>query len=467
MNRIALIIIPLLLFACKSKQQVGKTAVTLQSNKRPNWVDQRPVNNMNYVGIGRASKFSNPADYLQVAKKEALQDMVGEIKVNVSTNSILSQYQNNSNFNQQFFSDTRLVAQEFLQDFTVVDSWENKDEYWIYYTLSKAEYEAQKRKQIYIASQQALELMQKADRLNRKDDYIAIFKLRVKALAHLQSYLNEAVEVEYYGKQVYIVNELIAQLQDQLFQITLNASPTQMNASAGKAFEKSIETFVSYRNKDSVRSPIKFVPLIADAGAIRLQGSNLAESNAAGEAIFGVSRTFSREPIQIITIKPNLDKLIRSDSLNLSLRTILMRLETPTTQVRIKVEPLRIYIESSELNQGKNINYAILEPAIKKKLGENGCTFVSSLVQADYKLEIIASTKDLGAIWGNMQQATLDMEIILKDAKTSEELMHESLRGVQGFQNNKEKAGLDAYKNALSQFPTKIYPQLEKALYLQ
>lgn len=452
------------MIACKSKQPFSNNLS--QSNKRPHWVEQRPVNNLNYVGIGRASKLSNPADYLQVAKKEALQDMVGEIKVNVSTNSILSQYQNNSNFNQQFFSDTRLIAQEFLQGFTVVDSWENKNEYWIYYTLSKAEYEAQKRKQIYIASQQALELMQKADRLNPIDDYTAIFKLRVKALALLQNYLNEAVEVEYYNKQVYIVNELISQLQDQLFQLNLQASPLQLNASAGKAFEKSIETFVSYRNKDSLRAPIKFVPLIAEAGSIRLQGNNLTETNEKGEAIFGVSRTFSREPIQIITIKPNLDKLIRSDSLNLSLRTILMRLETPSTQVRIKVEPLRIFIESSELNLGKTLSYAIIEPAIKKKLGENGCTFVPALAQADYKLEIIASTKDLGAIWGNMQQATLDMEIILRDAKTSEELMHESLRGIQGFQNNKEKAGLDAYKNATTHFPTKIYPQLDKALYV-
>jgi hypothetical protein len=455
------------LLACKSQQPSASGHANLQSNKRPTWVDQRPVNNFNYVGVGRASKITNPVDYLQVAKKEALQDLAGEIKVTVSTNSLLSQYQNNTQFNQQFFSDTRLKSNEFLEGFTVVDSWENKNEYWIYYTLNKEEYEARKRRKIQLAANQALELMQSADALSVQEDFVSIFKLRVKALAILQDYFNEAVEANYKGKDVYLVNEIFTQLQSQLFTIRLEANPKNIDASAGKPFSQTIGAKAFYRNKDSLNIPLLHLPLIASDDAKRLQGNPKSETNEAGVAVFGLTRTLSREPHQQVKIRPDLEKLIRSDSLNNSLRTLLLNLETPSANMLIKVEPLRIYFESKELNLGQPLTYNIIEPALKKKLAENGCIFTTNLQQADYAVSVVASTRDLGVIWGNMLQSLLDLEVIIKNPKTGDELLHENLSGVQGFQTSKEKAGEDAYKKAISPLLQKVFPEMEKALFYQ
>jgi hypothetical protein len=465
MKYITLIVASLLLFACKSKQPASSSMANLQSNKRPIWVDQRPVNSFNYVGIGRASKIINPADYLQVAKKEALQDLAGEIKVTISTNSILSQYQNNTQFNQQFFSDTRLNAQEFLEGFTVVDSWENKNEYWIYYTLSKEEYEAQKRRKMRLAASQAIELLERADALSLQEDFVSIFKLRVKALGKLQAYLNEAVSAEYKGKDVYLVNEILSQLQTQLFQIGIKANTTLLEASAGKPFSKPLSANVFFKSKDSSLIPLSSLPMIGTDNAKKLQGNPKADANAEGFVVFGLNRTLSREPNQLIIIKPDLEKLIRSDSLNNSARVLLLNLEVPQATVNIKVEPLRIYIESKELNLGNPLGYAILEPALKRKLAENGCLFTNTPAQADYSLKLQASTRDLGIIWGNMMQSLLDLELIISNPKTGEELLHENLSGIQGFQTTKEKAGEDAFKKAITPLLQKVYPEIEKALF--
>lgn len=68
-----------------------------------------------------------------------------------------------------------------------------------------------------LAASQAIELMEKADDLNLNENFVSIFKLRVKAISRLQPFLNEAISGEYKGKQTYLVNEIISQLQSQLF----------------------------------------------------------------------------------------------------------------------------------------------------------------------------------------------------------------------------------------------------------
>jgi hypothetical protein len=54
----------------------------------PNWVTKRPVNSFKFIGVGFADKLSN-ANYQSEAKKNALFDLSSEIKVDISTNSIL------------------------------------------------------------------------------------------------------------------------------------------------------------------------------------------------------------------------------------------------------------------------------------------------------------------------------------------------------------------------------------------
>ena len=134
------ILVMALLPACKS--------LSSQKKSKPAWLEQRPVNSAYYIGVGYGNKLSNPNDYQQLAKKNALNDLVGEIKVNVSTNSILSTFENNSNINQQYLTSTKITADALVEDFQVADSWEDKNGFWIYYKLSKMDYESNRRRKI-------------------------------------------------------------------------------------------------------------------------------------------------------------------------------------------------------------------------------------------------------------------------------------------------------------------------------
>jgi hypothetical protein len=96
---------------------------------------------------------------------------------------------------------------------------------------------------------------------------------------------------------------------------------------------------------------------------------------------------------------------------------------------------------------------------------EKGCTFVKSPANADYIIELEANTKDLGVMWGNMLRSTIDLNVVVKDAKTQTEIMHDAINGVQGYQTSKEKAGIEAYNAMSIEMMKKIFPAIESKMF--
>src|ERR1043165_33225 len=86
------------------------------------------------------------------AKKNALYDLASEIKVDISSNSVLYTVQNNNNFNENFNSLIKLSNSDNIEGYTLVDSYENEKQYWVYYQLDKQEYLDQKarKKQLVV-----------------------------------------------------------------------------------------------------------------------------------------------------------------------------------------------------------------------------------------------------------------------------------------------------------------------------
>ncbi|MCF8427373.1 MAG: LPP20 family lipoprotein [Bacteroidia bacterium] len=452
------IVLALALMGC------GVHKESVLSNKKPDWVAQRPTNTQYYIGIGYASKLNNAGDFQRVAKKNALDDMLGEIKVTISSNSILSQQQNNQTFNQQFFSDTRMVASETMEGFEVVDSWENKTEYWIYYRMNKADFEAYKRKKIYQASEKALDYLNRADQLNPARDFVQIFNLRIKAAATLQNFLNESIETTYRGKNVFLLNEIISQLQDQLLLANLGSKQNNLKATVGKSLDQPILVFAYYR-KDTFNYPISNLPIKLISSGLVFKGNSSVQTQFDGTGQFGLSAIKTQDNMHILQFKPDLETLLLSDSLNASMKSLLVKMECPQITIRIKIDPIKIFMVSNEKNLDQTMNHKILEPVIKKKLLESGCIFVETKDQADYQIELIANTKDLGIIWGTMLRSTFEIQISLYDTKSRSELMHDALNDIIGYQNTKEKAGLEAYKEAINPIMSKVYPGLENALF--
>ncbi|MCK6610905.1 MAG: LPP20 family lipoprotein [Bacteroidia bacterium] len=453
----------LVLFGIACKQQ----APVQTSVPRPTWVEQRPVNSFYYTGIAVVSKKLNPFDYQQIAKKNALQDLAGEIKVTVSSNSILSQYQNNQTFNQQYNSDVRISGLETLEDYEVVATWENKEEYWIYCRLSKASWEQKKRQERDEARDLSISLLNRAERLEQSGQFVQAFKSRVRAMVAVQKFLNESMEAEWKGKSVFLVNEIVNQLQDQLVHVSIQLGKERLPAVVAKPIAEPVGVQVFWTDGKTSKQPIANFPLNLGADDASAKFTTKMETNSAGLSEFSILRVGNRQGIQRFALKADLEQLIKSDSIFSSTRQLLMKLDVPSAVLSLDVKPIRVFFETQELNQGIAMQGKLLEPAIRKRLSEMGCVFVRSKTEADYLLEVKAETSDLGVMWGSMLQAGIEMQVMVVDQSRNLELYKETIRGVKGYQTTKEKAGIEAYTNLINEFSKKLYPALARVILQQ
>jgi hypothetical protein len=433
------------------------------SRSKPAWVQNRPVNEAYYIGIGIASKSSNPFDYQQVAKKNALNDLTSEIKVTVSSNSVLSQLQNNKEFRQQFETDIKVTALNTIEAFNVVDSWEDRDHFWIYYRLSKEELRDIRRRKMQSAIDQAQEFFARSETFSR-EQFMQSIRLKVKALSVLQQYLNEDVQTMYKGRNIYLVNELINAIQSQLYMAKVSSRVTLLQGKVGKPIIQPFDVRVSYRDSQNGPPAIPFFPLELESEQGRIDATRQMETDQSGIASFAITRILDKSPVQTIRISADMKRIMKVDSLNQSLQTLLLSLDMPSTTIRINVQPIKVYLQTEEKNLSKAMPVHYFESVLKKSLAEDGCIFVNAASQADYMITVRSNTKALGVIWGNMKTASLDMSLSLTDLSSQAETYKEALQEIKGFQTDDENAGIDAYKTASQQLMSRMYPTLKQEL---
>ena len=189
-----IIIHSLLLVVLATKLKAQSSAVSTTPQKLvPGWVSKRPTSILKYIGIGMAEK-SNSSNYQNEAKKNALFDLSSEIKVNISSNSILHTVQNNSQFSENYNSMIQLSSSDNIEGFRLVDSYENDSQFWMYYELDKEEYENQKAQKKQSLIDKAVNLINlSADDENQKN-FTNSIKKKLQAFTLLLPYFNEDIK---------------------------------------------------------------------------------------------------------------------------------------------------------------------------------------------------------------------------------------------------------------------------------
>src|SRR6188508_151229 len=81
--------IPLFFLALACSPSVNTSLKTDLQNTKPAWLSAKPPQDAYYIGIGHSVK-DGTNNYIQAAKKSALDDKVSEIRVNISSTSVLS-----------------------------------------------------------------------------------------------------------------------------------------------------------------------------------------------------------------------------------------------------------------------------------------------------------------------------------------------------------------------------------------
>ena len=446
------------LASCKSKKAVVTEAEEI---KVPNWVSSRPNDGFKYVGVGFSEK-GKGINYQMEAKKNALYDLSSEIKVNISSNSVLYTVQNNNNFNENFNSLINLTNTDNIEGYQLVDSYENEKQYWVYYILDKQEYanqKAQKKQQII---SKATNLINLSFNDEKNKDFSSCLKKRIQAFGILTPYLSE--EISFDAAQtngIKTVFDLTSIIQSQLQSISL---VQQKDLPILKPYQQTYAPLI-YTLELKSKTPLQNFPLIATSDEERIKINDKTTTNNKGEIQLKVNYVEPINQTAAFALSPDISSLMGSDSLGRAGITVLKQfIQTPALKVQARVNNINIFVTATEKNFGKPTGLNLIESIINQKFTGQEVQIVSKPDDADYIIESIAETQedissDILEANYKIKLASLVISLQLKNNKTKEVIYKSQVNEVYGYANNLEKAGMNAYSNP------KLNTRLSEALF--
>jgi CBS domain-containing protein len=449
---LSILTLALILIACKSTD----TGKNILPDQRPDWVTARPVSGQDYIGIGVASKITNPIDYQKVAKKNALEDLAGEISVVLDANSMLYQLDRSNGFTEEYSSTIKVSTREKLEGYDIVDSWENNNEFWILYRLSKSKHEQIQREKRAKAISQARDLYNTAIQFRATLDYDMAFSNLIKAFEVVEDYLSESMEIVTENGTEYFGNTLFNFYLELINDIELEPKAAQMAIVRGvKNGNDQVVVLAENREGRNIRRiPIRF------GYSESKRKFPAVFTDQSGLAFFALPKIVGEKSIQYITAELDLELVVGNATDHEILRNLLTRPETPKARIRLDISQPTFYISSTELMFGESMSQMVLQRAMQNELIKRNLQPTDS-AKADYIFRINTDVSNGGQSF-NFYTAFLKGDIqVSREGK----IVHNySFKNVKGVHLELQRAGQDAYKEAEQEMQYQAVPSILEVL---
>ena len=433
-------IIPLLflIYACSARVQTPDAEAS-----KPSWLKDQPYRDGYYTGIGHSIK-DGSNNYIQSAKKSALDDLVSQIKVNVASTSILSFFETDKKIREDYEQIIKTTAADELEEFELVDAWEDAGNYWVYYQLSISRYQQIKEEQKRNATLLAKDYYSKGIEAEKAGQRLQAISFYFQAFRSIEKYLGEAIRTTIGDREVLLVNEIYASIQNILQKISVQVTPRDILVNRRLA-QSQIDVIAKASFNDG--TPAAALPLMAyfEKGS----GDIFPEytTNDGGEAKVLITRISSVESEQRLGVRVNIDALSGTSSspvYSLIART----LNVPGAKVLLKVQRPLVFLTSEEKSLGSAKANEQISNKLKNLLVNNGFEFTSNKNAADLWFDIHADSEK-GSVSGSIYITYLTGVIKVMAVREGKEIYATTLDRVKGYGLDYDRSSVDAYNKAL------------------
>lgn len=449
----------LLLMACGGGRKLAETPAPQTMEQRPTWVGARPTADGYYVGIGMAGK--NRPDVLETAKKNALNDLASEISVKVEGNSLLYTLDRRNQFDESFTGTIRTTSNEQLEGFELVESWENANEYWTYYRLSKATHARIKAEKKAGAVRNALDMHARSRQSIGNGDLRTAFDQELRALLAMKDYWGENDAVELEGRQVQLVNELYAELQKLTSNVRLTVLPDRCELSYAGGFKRELMINAAHVSGGGLRD-LGQLPLSITYPGTGGKVTEMKNTDAEGRARTTVQRVDPGAKLLEVVVKLHLEELISREMDRALVSALVASLTVPEAHVPIDLKMPRVLMRDRETNLGQPVTDAGIGLVVREELTTKGFRFVDRESDADLLLDLTATTRQGGESNGFFT-AFVDVSYAFRDRKSQEVVFQGGKQGIKGVQLTYEKAGLESFKKAIPDIRKELVPGIMNA----
>lgn len=294
----------------------------------PEWVSNRPNSPLHYTGIASANK--NTTNYEKIAKRNALDDLLSEIRVTIQSVSILNQMDNNGIFREEFQSIIKSTVADEIENLEVVATYEDENNYWIYYRILKEEYALQKQRNKEQAQKMALQFFEKAKSAEQTKEYVTAIDFYLQSLLSIKAYWGENIEVNYEGKPMFLATESYTQLQRLLDNIHLISDVNTIHFAS-----RSENRLLNIQAKDTENNLIAKVPLLVTYLPQRAQEKNYF-TNETGQAsiTLSVNNNIDFNQIEVIL---NLKNFSKGNAEDRFYQYLMQSLRCPTQKIDLVI----------------------------------------------------------------------------------------------------------------------------------
>jgi hypothetical protein len=445
--------------ACKgSKESTSTSQKTTIEVPAPEWVGNRPHSPSYYIGIGSCSKFSQPYDYQTIAKKNALNDLASEISVRVQGQTFLNSLEVNKSFSEEFISNVSTSTDAKIEEFEIAGTWENKNEFWVFYRLDKAKYQVQKMTKKSAALNLANDFYQKGIDAEKNANVTAAFDLYMRGIFALKDYWNESNEYMSAAGKVYLDNEIFGAMQKMCGNLRLTTDKNKVLLSSENSFSQDILATLSLDSRSVKGLTVKY-------SYEKAQGPFRSEvlTTEVGHAAVPVNEVNFANSGNTVTIELDLSKLKVLDLDQKVQDGFIQSFKTDRKVIPVEAVLPSFFINSSELVFGTASSGKVLQSALSGALVSKGLRIASNSGEADFIATIESNTKEGGQANGFVV-AFLEMNLVVKNRKTGEIAFSETLSSVKGLQLNKDAAGIEAYKKGKERVEQQLTPKLLQAI---
>ncbi|MGZ2368967.1 LPP20 family lipoprotein [Ancylomarina sp. YFZ004] len=432
----------------------------------PKWVKNRPVSSEYYIGVSVVSK--DVDNYMQLAKNKALQDLASQISINISSNSVLHQFEDNTSFKEEFESQVRTSLVQELEAYEFVASWNNKrgNEYWEYYRLSKKQYALLQRLKLNKAKKLAQTYFEEAKAYENKLDLIQALSYYAKSIDALKKHLDQDLSVMTFDGSINLGTEIYKRIQNiytrtHLVPVNKNFK-IEISTSIKEPFLVKANWVSDEGDKELVNLPLSF-DFITGGGIL----NKLANTDEFGYASSQLTRVTSKEKFQKIEAALDLSTILNQDDEDYELYKMFLTPElAPKCVITLNVERLKAYMLFSEKIFGVDSQRSILKNAIKKELSENFFSFTedkdSANVLLDVKTNVTKGEIKEGRNY-KVHIVYLDCFFSLTDMKSGFEIFNDAIYEVKGMKPvSYNYAVKEAYEQAVEEIHNTIIPKLNQ-----
>lgn len=385
------------------------------------------------------------SNYIQMAKKSALEDLVSEIKVTVSSTSVLSQIDQDKSFQESYEQIIQTSAADEIEEFELADAWEDETNYWVYYRLSKARYREIKEEQKRNAVLLSTDYFRKAREAEKAGMRVPAIGFYFQALRSIEKYLGEPITIASEGHEILLTNEIYASIQSLLDKIALEAEPRELMVNR-RINQNGQAVLVKAVYKDT-NGPATGIPLIAkfEKGSGEVFPSYKCDE--LGSAKILLNKIGSRDLEQTVGIRINVDELAGSTGSSI-FSMVANTLKLPSAQLLLKVQRPVVYLTSEEKSLGTSKDSDQISNKLKNLLAKAGFEFTANKEAADLWFDV-KSDSEKGTVSGSIFITYLTGVIRVTAVKEGTEIYAMTLDRVKGYGLDYNRSSFDAYNKAV------------------